>query len=446
MSPRPANRATAPVAARADGVDARPADHRDAPAVGRPGPQRRERVVVAAASRPPSPPRAVRASRARASSRGQVDPGEAADGESATGIARRRPTAGLGTRADQPAEPVQRRPRAPTAWCDVVGPRTAASSVAVGRDERDVRLRVAAVDGEERGPLTRRTARARRSRTNVAPAARRPSMIARQRVERARRPGVEQDDRAVADRPARGASASAAIAGAGPRTAPSPRARRRRRCRGSRAPPAAEHARVVGARPERAAEPRPRVHAGDVADRRLGVADVGREPVVGQERHPGVVEAVVADEVAVVGDPPGERGIGLDPAALEEQRRRGRRAAASTSSSAAVDARPVRPVGMLGVERQRDPERATARRRSLLHAGDRRCRGEDPLEDEEQDHRDDHRHQRPGLDVGRVPVVDAVEPLAGRPRAAGARASSRGRSAARRSRSTSRRGGRSRRR
>ena len=35
--------------------------------------------------------------------------------------------------------------------------------------------------------------------------------------------------------------------------------------------------------------------------------------------------------------------------------------------------------------------------------------GEEPLEDQEQDDRDDHRHDRAGLDVGRVPVVDAVE-------------------------------------
>ena len=97
-----------------------------------------------------------------------------------------------------------------------------------------------------------------------------------QRVERARRPGVEQDDGAVAD----GRRAGEGVGGhrrAGPPAAPSPRARRRRPRRGSRGPPAS---------PGRAGRRRPpRTGSGTmaagrrrscVADHRLGLAHVGR--------------------------------------------------------------------------------------------------------------------------------------------------------------------------
>ena len=193
-------------------------------------------------------------------------------------------------------------------------------------------------------------------RTNVAPAARRPSMIARQRVERARRPGVEQDDGAVAHRRRRGPGRRRPSPGRSA-TAPSPRARRRRRRRGSRAPPASPRTRGSSSPAENGQRNHGRGST-PVASRidRLGVADVGRQPVVGQERQAGVVEAVVPDEVALVGDAPRERGLGLHPAALEEPRRRDA-ALRQHVEEAGGHARPVRPVGVLGVEREGDAER-----------------------------------------------------------------------------------------
>ena len=69
---------------------------------------------------------------------------------------------------------------------------------------------------------------------------------------------------------------------------------------------------------------------------------------------------------------------------------------------------------------------------------------EHALEDEEQDDRDDHRHQRARLDEAGSREWMPLKRCEARRRAAAARAWSRGRSAGRRSRSTSRRGGRSR--
>ena len=151
-------------------------------------------------------------------------------------------------------------------------------------------------------------------RTNVAPAAAEAVDDRGQRVERARRPGVEEDDGAVArrGRPGEGVGGHRR---AGPRRLPvlehdvgSPR-------RDSRAPAsAASDPRVVVARRRTgtgttAAGPRrstSRIAASAVAH----VASP--MPVVGQERHPGVVEAVVADQVAVVGDR-GARGRARPP-------------------------------------------------------------------------------------------------------------------------------------
>ena len=96
---------------------------------------------------------------------------------------------------------------------------------------------------------------------------------------------------------------------------------------------------------------------------RLGLAHVRRQPVVGQERHAGVVEAVVADQVALVGDARARGRVGLHPAALEEERGRDAALARARRGGRSVDAGPVRPVGVLGVERQRDPERRRRRRR-----------------------------------------------------------------------------------
>ena len=185
-------------------------------------------------------------------------------------------------------------------------------------------------------------------------------------------------------------------------------------------------------------------HAGRVADRLLRLEHVAHDPGPGEQRHPRMVMAVVADEVAVLGDPPRERRLGPRPAALDEHAA-GTPSSASTSSSRPSSPRSVgrsaNSASIVSATRNGD---GAGRLASLLHARDDDPADEHPLEDQEQDDRDHHRHQRARLDVGRVPVVDAVEPLEARRRAAGARASSTGRSAGRRSRSTSRRGGRSR--
>ena len=120
-----------------------------------------------------------------------------------------------------------------------------------------------------------------------------------------------------------------------------------------------------------------------------------------------MIVAVVADEVAVRGDPPGELGLGLGPAALEEERR-GDLARGEDVEEPLGDAGPVRPVGMLGVERQGDPERrrVIGPLTLLLDPGDHDPAGEDPLEHEEdQDHRDHQRHHGPGLDERRVQAM-----------------------------------------
>ena len=148
----------------------------------------------------------------------------------------------------------------------------------------------------------------------------------RQRVERARRPGVEQDDGAVPDRGRLGQGVG------GHRRAGPPRLpvlehdvgahvaiaeRRQRR----------QDARVVVARRERAPEPRPRVRR---RWRRGSTASASRtsrrQPVVGQERHPGVVEAVVPDQVALVGDAARERRARPPPSGPGGTTSTGRRA------------------------------------------------------------------------------------------------------------------------
>ncbi len=125
----------------------------------------------------------------------------------------------------------------------------------------------------------------------------------------------------------------------------------------------AEHPRIVGPGRERAAEPRSRVDSDDLPDDGLRGPDVGRDTVVGQERQPGVVEAVVADGMTVGSHPPGEVGLGLDPATLEEPG--GPNVAFGEDlENRLADARPMRPIRMLGVEGQRDPEPGARLRRA----------------------------------------------------------------------------------
>ena len=112
--------------------------------------------------------------------------------------------------------------------------------------------------------------------------------------------------------------------------------------------------RIVGAGPERAAEPRPRIDARGGLDGRRRVRDVLGQSLVGQERHPGMVVRVVADEVAGVGDRAGHVRVCLGPAALDEERR-GDAEAREGLQQALGAARRWRPVRMLGIEGQRDP-------------------------------------------------------------------------------------------
>ena len=101
------------------------------------------------------------------------------------------------------------------------------------------------------------------------------------RVERAGRPGVEQDHGAVADRRGSGRGSSAAIASHGPPRLPSPSRQATsaanvassQKGRGS-----PEDARVVVARRERAPEPRPRVHPGRVEMTVSASPHVGASP------------------------------------------------------------------------------------------------------------------------------------------------------------------------
>ena len=232
----------------------------------------------------------------------------------------------------------------------------------VGREERDVRLRVPAVDRQQE------VAHAANRSQLVDPDERGPEVAQPvddrgQRVERARRPRVEQQDRAVPVRRREGERVGS-HGRAGPlrlpvveddvgRDVPIPERRQ-----GSQHPP------VVGAREERAAEPRPRVDVRGIADGQLGGPDVGREPVDGQERQPGVVEAVVAHEVTLIGDATREHGFSLHPATLQEPRRDDPPIRHDVEQVRG-DARPVGPVRVLRVERQRHPERL--RRGRLAH-------------------------------------------------------------------------------
>src|SRR6187551_2901349 len=71
-------------------------------------------------------------------------------------------------------------------------------------------------------------------------------------------------------------------------------------------------ARVVTARAERTAEPRPRIDTDDLADHPLGRKYVRPKPIVGEERHARVVEGMVPYQVASFGDPARGFAVGLD--------------------------------------------------------------------------------------------------------------------------------------
>ncbi len=79
------------------------------------------------------------------------------------------------------------------------------------------------------------------------------------------------------------------------------------------------------------------------------------DSVVAQERHPGVVEAVVPDEVPTLGHPAREDGLGLHPAALQEPGR-ANPAVREHVEEPGRHPRPMRTVRMLAVEGERHAE------------------------------------------------------------------------------------------
>ena len=91
----------------------------------------------------------------------------------------------------------------------------------------------------------------------------------------------------------------------------------------------------------------------------LGVGDVRAQPVGREERHAHVVEAVVADQVPGRGHLASAIGVRLHPSALQEER--GPHLEPGEGLEEARLGRGVgRSVGVLRVERQRDPERRPA--------------------------------------------------------------------------------------
>ena len=92
------------------------------------------------------------------------------------------------------------------------------------------------------------------------------------------------------------------------------------------------------------------------------VEHVAPQAVVVQERHPRVVVRVVSDQVSLVGDPLGGRGLRLGPAPLHEERRSNARVPERVEDVLDVAGRAPGTVRMLGVERQRDTQE-----RSVIH-------------------------------------------------------------------------------
>ena len=91
-----------------------------------------------------------------------------------------------------------------------------------------------------------------------------------------------------------------------------------------------------------------------LGDGRVRFLHVRADPAVGQQGHPRMVVRVVADQVAVIGDPASRCRLRLGPASLDEERRG--RLRRSKGREDAVDRPGARAgtVGVLGVERQRD--------------------------------------------------------------------------------------------
>ena len=253
----------------------------------------------------------------------------------------------------------------PTAWCETVGPRTAASSAPSSA--------TSATSVFEFPPSTARTTTAPIStgvlselvdahvgNAIVAGAGEQPLDDDR----RHRRPAVEQHHRSVADAP--DPLADAALQPFGRRAfrpvlavdVPPhvPVAGRRDR---------SEHPRIRCPVAERAAEPRPRVHAAGLADRLFGAPDVVSDALVGEMRHPPVVVAVTADHVAAFHQcaaPPREPIRPSGPAGRTSPVRRSREHLEQPLGS-----NRVRAIGVLRIERQCHPhchaEKPTSRRR-----------------------------------------------------------------------------------
>src|SRR5258708_25058122 len=97
-----------------------------------------------------------------------------------------------------------------------------------------------------------------------------------------------------------------------------------------------------------------RSHPSALEDRFARRADVGAQAPRAQQRHPRVVMAVVPDEMALVGDPSGGLRVRLGPATLDEERHLGA-VAFEDVEEALLHAGGGGPIGMLGVEREREP-------------------------------------------------------------------------------------------
>jgi len=117
-----------------------------------------------------------------------------------------------------------------------------------------------------------------------------------------------------------------------------------------------DQAGVVGAGTERAPEPRVGIDPRRSPDDGLGIGQVFSKSLDREERHPGVVVRVAADQVAAR-NPARQVRVCLSPSALEEK---GRVELEALQLVEHLDgpARLRRAVRMLGVEGERDPEPA----------------------------------------------------------------------------------------
>ena len=118
-----------------------------------------------------------------------------------------------------------------------------------------------------------------------------------------------------------------------------------------------EDAWIVVAGAERAAKPGSRIDSGCGDDGLGRLADVGRQALVAQPRHPCMAVRVVSQRMAARGDLPGGLWFARDPAALEKER--GPRAAAlQERGNPPGSARLVGPVAVLGVDGECHPQPA----------------------------------------------------------------------------------------